>query len=218
MQGLQTIAITWLVVNQTEINAGKYIQEICIGLSKELIEQLQSRDFECDDYEFLKRLEEMNDYSVLQRLKPKRLMDFFPKQNIEKTCELCSKMIMRINFACRLDCSHIFHQACIEKYVIENGPRCPQDGNQILEEKVVRKRIKKVNENVAIQSAVNEDSLISMMGLLTTRSLSCPGSMEQPKLKNNPGQIQTKRVQNKDNVNHPISMTELWLQGNKLHC
>ncbi|RKP17544.1 hypothetical protein ROZALSC1DRAFT_24098, partial [Rozella allomycis CSF55] len=116
-------------------SGGNKLKKICIGLSKELIEQLQSRDFECDDYEFLKRLEEMNDYSVLQRLKPKRLMDFFPKQNIEKTCELCSKMIMRINFACRLDCSHIFHQACIEKYVIENGPRCPQDGNQILEEK-----------------------------------------------------------------------------------
>jgi hypothetical protein len=108
-----------------------------IELPPGVIDELQNRDLQADDYELLKSLDSSESIRLLSTTLSS--IDAIPTMKYghyflnhhgvgETVCKCCMKLFNRSDIVRILQCAHVFHKACIDRWLINHRDICPLDG------------------------------------------------------------------------------------------
>lgn len=100
------------------------------GLLPSQVSDLLDRDITPDDYEMLLQLDEALVRAPADPSSLQSLSTVAAEEVLGETCGVCLHAFERPDCVAKLRCNHLFHQACIEKWLVECRRLCPLCGDE----------------------------------------------------------------------------------------
>ncbi|CAJ1331425.1 unnamed protein product [Effrenium voratum] len=95
------------------------------GLLPSQVSELLDRDITPDDYEMLLQLDEALARPTADKHSLDKSLTPVAKEVLGETCSVCLHAFERSDSVSALRCSHMFHEDCISKWLLERCAACP---------------------------------------------------------------------------------------------
>ncbi|CAL1152323.1 unnamed protein product [Cladocopium goreaui] len=96
------------------------------GLMPSQVSELLDRDITPDDYEMLLQLDDaLSRPTADKQSLEKSLQSVRAKEVLDQMCSVCLHPFERNDAVSALPCSHIFHEDCISRWLLERCTSCP---------------------------------------------------------------------------------------------
>jgi len=96
------------------------------------VSELLDRDITPDDYEMLLQLDESITRPTASRAGVERLTGASGEAFLGENCAICLLAFETSDEVKVLQCSHVFHQECVAKWLLERCKFCPLCGEEAL--------------------------------------------------------------------------------------